>query len=68
MEKISWFWKLFWPGYLHDAVRVVYFFLFLIFTVIQTYFALQLEEQIAKDPKYPETIPGAEVYIKELNN
>lgn len=40
------------PGYLHDTSRVVYFLIFLILTIVQTYLSLQLEEQIAIDPKY----------------
>lgn len=32
--------KCFVPGYLHDITRVVYFFIFLVLTIVQTYLAL----------------------------
>lgn len=48
----------FWcPGEILPEVRVVYFLLFLILTVVQTYLSLQLEEAMAENPKYPKTIP-----------
>lgn len=40
------------PGFLKPHSRVVYFLLFLILTILQTYFSLQLEEQQALDTKY----------------
>lgn len=46
------------PGYFDERVRIVYFFIFLTVTVLQTYFALRMEEQIAIDDKYPDEIPS----------
>ena len=40
------------PGYLKPQSRVMYFLMFLILTILQTYYSLQLEEQQASDPKY----------------
>lgn len=46
------------PGCLDPRVRVVYFFMFLVITVIQTWLALQMEEKLAiHSDKYPEVIP-----------
>ena len=46
------------PGYLNDGVRVFLFFTFLILTILQTYFSLQMEVQLAMDNKYPNDIPS----------
>lgn len=35
------------PGCIDTRVRVIYFFIFLIITVIQTWLALRMEEQLA---------------------
>ncbi len=51
-------WSFWCPGYISDAMRVVWFLLFLILTVVQTYLSLQLEEAMAENPKYPKTIPN----------
>ena len=46
------------PGFLCPQARVLWFFLFLIITILQTYFSLQMEEQLAFDDKYPENDPS----------
>lgn len=53
---------IFVPGYIFDSVRVVYFLIFLILTVVQTTIALQLEEDIAENTKY------SKVNINDLQN
>lgn len=35
------------PGCLHPVTRVVYFILFLVITILQTYFALKMEEDLS---------------------
>jgi hypothetical protein len=44
----------FFVGRLSSTSRTVYFFFFLFFTVIQTFCALLLEEQIVDEAKYPD--------------
>jgi hypothetical protein len=47
------------PGCLDPRVRGVFFFVFLVITVIQTWLALIMEEELAAiDDKYPENHPG----------
>jgi len=55
--------KQFQPGHYSDWFRVTLFLLFLIITILQTYFSLQMEEQLAIDKKYPEDIPSS--YFKQ---
>jgi len=50
-------WYIWFPGCICPEARVVWFLLFLILTVVQTYLSLQLEEAMAENPKYPKTIP-----------
>lgn len=46
------------PGCLDIRVRVFYFFLFLVITIIQTWIALIMEEELSLlEDKYPETKP-----------
>lgn len=45
------------PGHFDEGVRVGYFFIFLILTILQTFFALRMEEQMEIDDKYPDEIP-----------
>lgn len=44
------------PGCLDDRIRVFYFFIFICITVIQSWLALRMEEELANeshDEKYP---------------
>lgn len=46
------------PGCLDIRVRVFYFFLFLVITIIQTWIALIMEEELSlMEDKYPEVKP-----------
>lgn len=52
------------PGCLDPRVRVVYFFVFLVITVIQTWLALRMEEELASiDDKYPDEVPDEMVTV-----
>ena len=57
LEKIPIIYKIIRPGYLSQTARAVYFFLFLIITIGQTYCSLLMEEDIAREEKYPEHMP-----------
>ena len=48
---------LFVPGFIWPSVRAFYFFLFLVITILQTYCALLMEEQLAIENKYPNETP-----------
>lgn len=58
MDYKEWIKGIFVPGYIFDSVRVVYFLIFLVLTVVQTTIALQLEEEIAEDTKYSKVNPN----------
>ena len=46
------------PGCLDPRVRVFYFFIFLVVTVIQTWLSLIMEENLAEiEKKYPQEKP-----------
>ena len=48
------------PGCIDERVRVIYFFMFMGITIIQTWLALRMEQMIADenyDEKYPEIKP-----------
>lgn len=46
------------PGCLDPRVRVFYFFIFLVVTVIQTWLSLIMEENLAEiEQKYPQEKP-----------
>jgi hypothetical protein len=48
--------SVFVPGYIDPRIRVLYFLCFLILTVLQVYFSLQMEEQISIESEYPENM------------
>lgn len=56
--------RIFKPGCLDPRVRVVYFFIFLVITIIQTWLALHMEEELSLlEDKYPDEIPDEMVTI-----
>jgi hypothetical protein len=48
--------SIFRPGYIDERVRVIYFLCFLVLTIFQIYFSLEMEEQLAIEAEYPENM------------
>ena len=59
--------SVFVPGHLSSYARTVYFLAFLVLTVLQTFYSLEIEEQIDLESGFPEVFSTHDsIYLNDL--